>query len=426
MRFMQEWFPFERELPRAAEPAVAIVRDLVAAGHQALLAGGCVRDLLLGQEPADYDVVTDAPPHRVQQLFRVTRLVGAQFGVVLVRKRRRWVEVATFRADGPYLDGRHPVQVVFSDAREDARRRDFTVNGLFLDPLRRQVADFVGGRADLEAKLIRAIGEPSARFHEDHLRLIRAVRFAARLGFEIEPATFAAMQQNAELLADVAPERVREELERILTHPSRQRAFGLLVESGLLPYLCRKMRWTPVQAERTGRLLGRLPAEASFELAMAAMLADRALEEIHSIGRALTLSNEQRERTAWLVEHQADLDEPQKLPLSALKRLMAHPAFEWLCQLAVARADEKESEALAAALAERLATIAPESVEPPPLVTGDDLLARGVPQGPVYREILEALYTQQLDEKIRSREQALAVLEQMVREKSAAGGEGRC
>jgi len=416
---MQEWFPFERELPQAAEAAVAIVRDLAAAGHQALLAGGCVRDLLLGQEPTDYDVVTDAPPHRVQQLFRVTRLVGAQFGVVLVRKRRRWVEVATFRADGPYLDGRHPVQVVFSDAREDARRRDFTVNGLFLDPLRRQVADFVGGRADLEARLIRAIGEPSARFNEDHLRLIRAVRFAARLDFQIELATFAAMRQNAALLADVAPERVREELERILTHPSRQRAFCLLLQAGLLQYLCHEMRWTARQAENAGRLLGRLPAAAGFELALAAMLADRPPDEIHCIGRALTLSNEQREQTAWLVEHQADLDQPQKVPLSALKRLMAHPAFESLCQLAVARADEKEAAARASALEQRLATIAPEDVKPPPLVGGDDLLARGVPQGPVYREILDALYTQQLDEKLRSRDQALAALEQMLREKNA-------
>jgi tRNA nucleotidyltransferase/poly(A) polymerase len=201
---VRETVPFQAELPPAAEPAVTAVHKLAADGHQALLAGGCVRDLLLGLAPQDYDIATDATPDRICELFRRTRKVGAQFGVVLVRVKGRWVEVATFRSDGEYLDGRRPVQVHFCDARHDAERRDFTVNGMFLDPLERTLIDYVGGRQDLQAGLIRAIGDPAARFAEDHLRLLRAVRFAGRLGFEIEPATFAALKANVSKLVTVA------------------------------------------------------------------------------------------------------------------------------------------------------------------------------------------------------------------------------
>ncbi len=190
---MTETFPLAGELPAESAGAVAIVRTLVAAGHRALLAGGCVRDLLLGSPPHDYDVATDAPPERVTTLFSNTRLVGAQFGVVLVKKKRRWIEVATFRTDDVYLDGRRPVRIALSDARHDALRRDFTVNGMFLDPLAREVIDYVGGRPDLAARVIRAIGAPAARFAEDHLRLLRAARFAARLDFALEPVTLAAV-----------------------------------------------------------------------------------------------------------------------------------------------------------------------------------------------------------------------------------------
>ena len=201
MMDMSESFPLPAELPPDAGAAVAVVRRLAEAGHVALLAGGCVRDLLLGRPPQDYDVATDAPPERVQKLFRATRHVGAQFGVVLVRSQQRWIEVATFRVDGPYPDGRHPARVTFSTPREDARRRDFTVNGMFCNPLERTVIDYVGGRADLQARLIRAIGEPTDRFDEDHLRLLRAVRFAARLEFELEPLTLAAIRENAAKLS---------------------------------------------------------------------------------------------------------------------------------------------------------------------------------------------------------------------------------
>jgi poly(A) polymerase len=419
---MCEVVSLEQRLPEEARPAIAIVRTLVDAGHQALLAGGCVRDLLLGHAPQDYDVATDAPPQRVCELFRATRQVGAQFGVVLVKKHRRWIEVATFRTDGPYLDGRRPVQVTLSDARHDALRRDFTVNGMFLDPLKMQVVDYVGGRADLAAQLIRAIGDPAQRFDEDYLRVLRAVRFAARLGFAIESVTRAAIQTHAPTLARVAAERVREELEKMLGHPARWQAWALMHECGLLPYLWSGAEWSPTEVQVVETTLGRLPPETPFELALAVLLAYRTPAQIEAIARALTLSNDQREVTAWLVAHQADLDDPHRPTLAELKRLMAGRAFDALRMLARARYQDMRGGAeRSAALDARLQSIPADQVEPLPLVTGDDLLARGVPTGPVYKEILDALYTQQLDEQSTSREQALLKLDDMLRARRGTG-----
>ncbi len=413
---MDESFPFEGELPTAADPAVRIVRDLAAARHQALLAGGCVRDLLSGRTPEDYDVATDAPPECVCEMFRSTRKVGAQFGVVLVKQHRRWVEVATFRTDGPYADGRRPATVTLSDARHDARRRDFTVNGMFLDPLAMKVIDYVGGRADLQARLIRAIGEPAARFDEDYLRLLRAVRLAARLEFAIEPATLAAIRAHAPTLTQVAAERVRVELERMFTHPRRQRAWTLLGECGLLPYLWPKASWEPDEILRIDAFLGRLPADASFALTLAVLLARHQPAEIQRVARDLTLSNEERETVVWLVAHQADLDDPGGPALADLKRLMASPAFASLRALAEARyADMSDAPRRQAALQARLASVSPEVVRPAPFVTGDDLLRRGLRPGPIYKEVLELLYTQQLDETIGSRETALGMLDELLR-----------
>ncbi|MGD8450762.1 MAG: CCA tRNA nucleotidyltransferase [Phycisphaerae bacterium] len=408
---MSDSFPLTTELPTAAQPAVAIVRRLVDAGHVALLAGGCVRDLLRGDEPNDYDVATDAPPKRVQALFRPTRLVGAQFGVVLVRQRRRWIEVATFRTDGPYLDGRHPAHVEFTNAREDARRRDFTVNGMFLDPLSRQVIDHVGGRADLQAGLIRAIGDPVARFDEDQLRLLRAVRFAARLDFTIEPATLAAIREHADRLTAVAAERIREELEKALGNRRRARALRLLRETGLLPYLWAGATWHEEHLDRAQTLLERLPADAGFELALAVLLADRDHREVRDLGPLLALANRQRDTIAWLVQHHANLDDADAPTLADFKRLLADPAFPALRQFAEARyGDLPDGPQRQAALATRIAAIPSEAISPAPLVTGDDLTARGIPPGPIYGDLLETLYTEQLGEVLTTREAALARL----------------
>lgn len=409
---MPEEVPFAGPLPPAAEPAVWIVRHLVDAGHEAVLAGGCVRDLLLGLEPEDFDVATDAPPDRVGALFPATRLVGAQFGVVLVKRQRRWVEVATFRSDGPYLDGRRPSRVTMTDARHDALRRDFTVNGMFLDPLGMRVRDYVGGQADLAARLIRAIGDPSARFSEDYLRLLRAVRFAARLVFPIEPATHAAIRAHAPQLARVAAERVLQELEKMWSQPTRRAAWRLLRECDLLPYLWPGAGWDADAWARADQLLDRLPGDAPFELVMAILLADRSRADVVQIGRALTMSNDQTETTAWLVAHQADLDQPAAPRLAALKRLMAHRAFAALRMWAEARYVAHDDGAVRrVALAQRVAEVPPAAVQPVPLVNGDDLKDRGIEPGPVYAQVLGELYTRQLDEELTDRAAALHALD---------------
>ncbi len=422
-----ETWQLHKPLPREAAPAVRVARRLREAGHAALLAGGCVRDLLLGGVPSDYDVATAARPEQVCRLFRSTRQVGAQFGVVLVRQGRRWIEVATFRSDGAYSDGRHPDAVAFSTPEADARRRDFTVNGMFLDPAEMRVIDYVCGRLDLAERRLRAIGDPAERFAEDHLRMLRAVRFAARLSFAVEPATLAAIRAEAGKLARVSAERVRDELERMLAHPSRGAAFELLVETGLVQHLWPRVAWSPERlaaaGTRLGRLavaprhLGRLEGEAPFELPMAVLLSDRSVPEVHDICRALACSNEQRETIAWLVEHRAALDDPERMPLSRLKRLMAHPAFCLLGPMNRALCDPSQAGPRRGALERRLAVIPPESVRPPPLVTGDDLIARQVPAGPVYGEVLERLYTEQLEERLATREAALRRLDEMLGEK---------
>lgn len=412
---MSHTAPFESELPSAADAAVEIIRQLTSKGHHALLAGGCVRDLLLGRRPLDYDIATDAPPDRICELFRATRRVGAQFGVVLVKKHRRWIEVATFRTDIDYVDGRHPTRIELTDARNDALRRDFTVNGMFLDPIGKEIIDYVGGREDLDARLIRAIGQPEQRFDEDHLRMLRAVRFAAKLHFEMERTTHAAIRANAEKLGRVSAERIREELEKMLSHPARQRAWQLLGECGLRTRLWPEATWSESQARRADELLSYLPPDAPFELAMAVLLKHVSPKELHRIAVSLKLSNQQRDRISWLVDHHSDLDDPAALSLAAFKRLMAHPAFKWLSSLARARHHGlPDGAAREATLSGRIASVRPDCVQPAPFVTGDDLISRGLEPGPLFRRILDRFYTEQLDELINTREEALDRLEQIV------------
>src|SRR2546430_4608188 len=263
--------------------ATAIVKRLRANGHEAYFAGGCVRDLLLGLEPKDWDVATDAPPNRVRELFTKTEAVGAAFGVILVRHGRSVVEVATFRSEANYLDGRRPSEVRFTTAQEDAQRRDFTINGLFLDPLEDdRVIDFVGGQEDLAARRLRAIGDPSARFAEDHLRLLRAVRFAARFGLEIAPATAMAIEQRAELLKGISPERIAEELRLMLCPPTRSAAWLLLWKFELLHVV---LRFLPLKEEvqinpsKSVFLASAPGAQISFGLALASAILDVELHQ---------------------------------------------------------------------------------------------------------------------------------------------------
>lgn len=411
-----ERVPFSTPLPAGAAPALQIIETLSTMGHQALLNGGCVRDLLLGGEPHDFDVCTDATPQRVSALFKPSRQVGAHFGVVLVRSAGVWVEVATFRADGPYLDGRRPSSVSFGDARLDAQRRDFTVNGMFLDPLRREVIDYVGGRADLAARQIRAIGDAAARFAEDHLRLLRAVRFAARLGFELEPGTAAAITAQAAELRTISPERVLQELEKMLAHPARARAIALLAEVGLLAQLWLEADWTPSQQQAALDWLTRLGPQASFVTALAVLLADRPRAAVEQACRKLTCSNEQREAVVYLVAHQADLDDPGRPSLAELKRLLAHPVFGDLRELVEARYRAlPDGDARMRTLVDRMAAIAPDAIHPAPFVTGADLAGRGIPAGPRYKQVLDALYTQQLNEELGDRAAALRALDKLLK-----------
>ena len=287
--------------------AVEIVKQLREAGHEALWAGGCVRDQLLSIEPKDYDVATSARPEEVRQLFghRRTLAIGAAFGVigVLGGRRREPIEVATFRADGAYVDGRHPTEVVFTNAEHDAQRRDFTINGLFFDPLGEKVIDYVGGQQDLESGIIRAIGDPRARFAEDKLRTLRAVRFAAAFGFQIEADTLAAMREMADQLPVVSAERIGMELRRMLVHPARARAVSLLESTDLLKQAvpC----WQSSELQKTLEALDRLESP-SLPLTLAALLCRCDPSPAGpSVARQLRYTKKEGELTGWLLRHVA-------------------------------------------------------------------------------------------------------------------------
>ncbi len=425
------------------EAGLAIVRRLREHGHQALWAGGCVRDMLLGLPPTDVDVATDAVPDQIVSLFRKTRKVGAQFGVVLVRQGPYWIETATFRSDVDYADGRRPERVVFTTAEHDAQRRDFTINGLFYDPLENQVIDYVGGQADLTAGIIRAIGDSAQRFAEDHLRMLRAVRFAARFHFQIEPATAGAIREHASKITRISAERIREELDKMLSHPSRATSLRLIADLNLLPHLwptdaaadidanvaagLRTGRSDPAASSEPGasatgsaldaaiRRLNALPDRADFVIVMAAWLADRDPVNVRRIARALRCSNEQTDDLVWLVSRQHQLADVERMSLAEFKKLMAHPRFDDLLELhrAVLVADTRPPDTYESARG-RAAGIPPAEVAPPPLVTGEDLIAAGLQPGPRFKQILDTLYDAQLNLEITDRAAALERMRAMV------------
>ncbi len=426
-------------------PSLITAREIVVRlrrhGHEAYLAGGCVRDLLLGRPPSDYDVATAATPDQVRALFPRTIAVGAAFGVIRIAAGDGEYEVATFRTEGPYLDGRHPSSVRYASAREDALRRDFTINGLFLDPETSEVQDFVEGRADLAGRLIRTIGDPAARFAEDALRMLRAVRQAADLGFEIAAETREAVRRLRAGLAQVSAERTRDELVRIMTGPDPARGLELLRETGLLEVVLPEVAaeigvQQPEQFhpegdvfEHTRLALGHL-REPSVALAMATLL--------HDVGKPETFTREDRirfnrhdevgaaiarrvmerlrfprreiERVAGLVEQHMIFKDLPRMREARRRRLFAGDAFPELLELH--RADSAASHGDLSTYAwvrERLAALAAEPPAPPRLITGEDLLALGLPAGPRLGEILHAVEDARLEGTVRTREEALTL-----------------
>ncbi len=405
-----------------------IVVKLRAAGFQALWAGGCVRDLLLGLEPADYDVATDATPEQAMTVLPYRALaIGAAFGVVKVRhprQRGNEVEIATFRSDLAYVDGRRPVGVVYSSPRQDAERRDFTVNGLFMDPITYEVVDYVGGRADLEVRVLRAIGDPAARFEEDKLRLLRAARFAARFDMTIEPATWAAVRAMAPEIRAVSPERIAQELRRMLTHPSRARAAGLMRECGLLAAVVPSAAGTSA--------LEFPPPDAGFELALAVLSIDPAatVDDPDDAGarvadklcRELRLSNAERERVVWLVRRRGALRDARNLRVSALKRLLASPGIDDLLELHRVVALATGGDVAHVDFCRRYLRDQPAGpIDPPPLLTGDDLIRHGLKPGAAFAAILDRVRDAQLESRVHDKAEALALIDR----EPAAGGPDR-
>lgn len=425
------------------EAATGVLVRLRQAGFAAYFVGGCVRDLEMGREPKDYDVTTGARPSEVQEIFPESVMVGAQFGVVSIPREQGAVEVATFRSDGAYPDGRHPADVRFTlSAEEDVRRRDFTVNGLLLDPLENRVLDFVGGRTDIQAKRIRAIGLSYDRLREDHLRMLRAVRFAARLGFSLDPALRAAIQELASLIRSVSQERVRDELMKILTEGAARRGFELLDETGLLAVVLPEVKamqgveqppqfhpegdvWTHTLMMLTDM------RDPSPTLALAVLLhdvgkpptfsvRDRIRFDGHAevgakmteeIGARLRLPSRQIGQVAALVANHLRFKDLPQMRRSTQLRFVRMADFDEHLELhrldCQASHGHLENYHLARKILEETP---PEVIKAPPLLNGDDLIARGYKPGPRFKEILRTVEDAQLDGKIHTREDALRLV----------------
>jgi tRNA nucleotidyltransferase/poly(A) polymerase len=393
--------------------AFKVVRRLREAGFEAYWAGGCVRDEVLGRRPKDYDVATNATPPQIRDLFGKTRTLplGAAFGVITVVGPRPagQIEVATFRQDSAYSDGRHPDSVTFSSAREDAQRRDFTINGMFFDPLAGEVIDYVGGQDDLRQGRIRAIGSPRQRFAEDKLRMLRAVRFAAVFGFTIDAETSSAIREMATQITVVSPERIAMEMRRVLTEPGRVLGVRLLVELGLavavLPEIVPHNDQARVRFERDLDLLGRLP-DPMFPLALAALLTEHGPTAVEGVGLRWKLSHKETDEAAWLVEYHDALTGASAAPWSKIQPLLAN---EWATALvALHEVSSPTGVEDSAWCRERLAWPR-DRLDPPPPVTGDDLRAHGLRPGPAFKHILQAIRDAQLDGDIRTKEESVAL-----------------
>src|SRR5881398_1252181 len=426
-------------MEEAARKVAARLRE---DSYIAYFAGGCVRDMVRGLAPKDYDIATDARPEVVQKLFPRTYAVGAHFGVILVLENGFQFEVATFRSDEAYIDGRHPSAVHFSSPEEDAKRRDFTINGMFYDPVAEEVIDLVGGRADIEAELVRAIGDPAQRFAEDRLRMLRAVRFATVLDYQIDNQTWDELLANAVSINDISAERIREELVRMFLSPNRTRGWDLLDSSGwmraILPEIdAMKGCAQPEQFhpegdvfQHTRLMLQFLPEKGSVPLVFAVLLHDVAkprtatvdntgrirfnahdrigAEMTEEIMRRLRFSGAEIDAAVEMVRQHMVFKDVPKMRVAKLKRFMARPTFN--DELELHRVDCEGSHRMLdnyEFLLRKREEFANEPIIPPPLVRGDDLIALGLKPGPKFSEILEAVETRQLEGTLRTREEAL-------------------
>ena len=391
--------------------AIEVVKTLQTAGFEALFAGGCVRDSLLNIEPNDFDVATSATPDEVQQVFgnRKTLAIGKSFGVITVLgpNPQLGIEVATFRRDGGYSDGRRPDSVEFTDAREDALRRDFTINGMFFDPIAEQVIDFVDGQADLQRKVIRAIGVPQQRIEEDRLRMLRAVRFAATYGFELETETLRAIQKHAGDIDSVSPERIGTELRKMLGHANRSIAFDLLMKSTLwqqiLPAGLVERNW-----DQPNTTLAELNPQSEFSIALALILRGQAAKAA-TLQEPWRLTNEEVARSDWILENYTSLQRANELPWSQLQPLLISPharsAVQFLHAIKIAP-ESPRSIVDSIKLCESKLALEKETLDPPPLIRGDDLKAIGIEPGPAFKSILSEVRKRQLDGQLTSAEVA--------------------
>ena len=435
------------------QAAAKIARRLREKGFQAYFVGGCVRDLVMGREPADYDIATNATPQTVTELFPGSLTVGAQFGVVVVPRQEGDVEVATFRSDGRYTDGRHPAEVRFAKtAGEDVRRRDFTINGLLLDPKKSQILDYVGGQADIRARRIRTIGDPMERFSEDRLRMLRAVRFAARLDFTLDPAALEAIQKLAPAIHGVSAERVRDEIIKVLTESRARRGFELLDLSGLLKEVLPEIKalqgvaqppefhpegdvWThtlimleglraPTPTLALGVLLHDVGKPSTFTIRERIRFDNhvevgaRMAEEILHRLRLPTIDIE---RVAELVRHHLRFKDFPKMRRSTALRFIRMPGFDEHLELHRLDCLASHGDLTNYELAQTMLEETPaQQIKPAPLVTGDDLIAAGFKPGPIFKEILHAVEDAQLEGKLRSREEALTMVSEQFPLKAGA------
>lgn len=412
---------------KARDFARDVVQQLRSHGYEAVWAGGCVRDGLLGKQPKDYDVATNATPDQVREVFghRRTLPIGAAFGVITVLGPRAAgpIEVATFRRDATYSDGRHPDSVAFSNAEEDALRRDFTINGLFFDPVAEEVIDYVDGRRDLQQGILRAIRDPEERFAEDKLRMLRAVRFAATLAFDIDPATMSAIQRHADELQVVSAERIAAELRRMLTHDNRRRAAELLRESGLLRVILPEFDVNGAAWQQTLRLLEAV-REPTTSVALALLLRfvhvqDHEAGWVEEIGRRWKLSNEEIDGVLICLRGEATIRSAPTIPWPSLQRQLIAPRIKELMSYCEAVALVVDGRLEAIDYCSAKLALPPDELNPTPLLDGDVLRSAGVTPGPIYKQLLTAVRDAQLEGTIASAAEALDLAKSLI-DKSAS------